>query len=188
MKFRGLEVYLYNRVGSFDHIVTEMERRAAEATPSQPGPGQSGFSIYRIFSKSSVPMESTAVPLSTYPPSSAAPPSFRKRTIIHRGIDYLRGQLPSLDPKDLLPLSLEVSKLIVTCGNAATPNLLVFDAHRTEGIVGVVPVSSCMHYHVVLPDADISRDQDMTSTSSSSTLRCIRSTPSSCQTKTIMVR
>jgi hypothetical protein len=138
IKLRGLELYLYNRVASYDNIVSEMEKKAAETHPPQAGPAHSGFSIYRIFSKSSAPLDSTAVP--TYPPSSAAPISLRKQTFVYRWIDYLSGQLPTLDPKDLLPLSVNITKAIIICGNAATPNLLVMDAQKADGVIGIVPV------------------------------------------------
>lgn len=50
--------------------------------------------------------------------------------------------MPSLDPKDLLPCSLEVSKGAITIGNASTPNLLVAQFQRAEGTYGIVEARS----------------------------------------------
>lgn len=48
--------------------------------------------------------------------------------------------MPSLDPKDLLPLGIEVSKGVVVVGNESTPTLLRADFKSAEGTYGVVPV------------------------------------------------
>jgi hypothetical protein len=172
---------MYNRVTSYDNIVSEMEKQASEPNPPQGGPEHSGFSIYRIFSKSSAPLESATIP--TYPPSSAAPTSLRKKTIIQRAIDYLRGQLPSLDPKDLLPLSVEIAKAVVICGNAATSNLLIIDAGKADGILGIVPVCFLPSSTSIIADGKHSPGRSMTSTSKfstssfrKSTLNCFRTT------------
>lgn len=55
-------------------------------------------------------------------------------------IVWIKRQLPNLDPKDLLPFGIEVTKGAIICGNSSTPNLLVAEFMRTEGTFGVVKV------------------------------------------------
>ena len=50
--------------------------------------------------------------------------------------------MPNLDPKDLLPISLEITKGAVTIGNSSTPNLLVAEFQRAEGSYGIVEARS----------------------------------------------
>lgn len=54
----------------------------------------------------------------------------------------MQSQLPSLDPKDLLPISIEVMKSAITIGNTSTPNLLIAEFRRAEGTYGVVEARS----------------------------------------------
>ena len=56
----------------------------------------------------------------------------------------LRQQMPSLDPKDLLPLGIEVRKGAIVVGNESTPTLLCADFKSAEGTYGIVPV--CQAY------------------------------------------
>ena len=46
-----------------------------------------------------------------------------------------------MDPKDLLPISLEVVKGAFIIGNESTPVLLVAEFRRSEGTYGIVPVN-----------------------------------------------
>jgi len=55
-------------------------------------------------------------------------------------VQWLRGQLPDLDAKSLLPISLECFNGGIVCGNMATPNILVAEFTRADGIFGTVPV------------------------------------------------
>ncbi|KAG6849567.1 hypothetical protein H0H93_007348 [Arthromyces matolae] len=50
--------------------------------------------------------------------------------------------MPSLDPKDLLPLGIEITKGAITCGNNSTPNLLVAEFRRSEGTFGLIQARS----------------------------------------------
>ncbi len=59
---------------------------------------------------------------------------------LSNSLAWIRNQLPSLDPKDLLPLGLEIIKGAVICGNATTESLLVSEFQRAEGTYGIVPV------------------------------------------------
>jgi hypothetical protein len=56
---------------------------------------------------------------------------------------WLRGQLPDLDVKNLLPFSFEGLNGGIVCGNMATSNILVAEFSRADGIFGTVPVRHC---------------------------------------------
>jgi hypothetical protein len=66
----------------------------------------------------------------------AGAPSFIKKTL-----EWIRSQLPQIDFKDLLPMSMEVEKGAIICGNASTPNLLVAEYTKAEGTYGILPVN-----------------------------------------------
>jgi hypothetical protein len=55
-------------------------------------------------------------------------------------VQWLRGQLPDLDAKKLLPISFECFNGGIVCGNLATPNILVAEFNRADGFFGTVPV------------------------------------------------
>jgi hypothetical protein len=55
-------------------------------------------------------------------------------------VAWVKRQLPNLDPKDLLPLGIEVIQGAIICGNSSTPNLLVAEFQRTEGTFGILKV------------------------------------------------
>lgn len=61
---------------------------------------------------------------------------------IQRIVTWIKRQLPSLDPKDLLPVGMEITKGAITCGNNSTPNLLIAEFQRSEGTFGLVEVGS----------------------------------------------
>ena len=60
--------------------------------------------------------------------------------VVKKSLAWGRGQLPNLDPKELLPISIDVTKAAIVIGNAATPTLLVTEFQRSEGTYGVVSV------------------------------------------------
>jgi hypothetical protein len=62
-------------------------------------------------------------------------------------VRWLRGQLPDLDAKNLLPISFECFNGGIVCGNLATSNILVAEFNRADGIFGTVPVR---HDHLLL--------------------------------------
>jgi hypothetical protein len=133
-----MELYMYNRITSFDNIVSEMERQASETNPPQMNQSRGAFSIHRIFSKTSAPADTSTMP--TYPPSSRAA-TMTNSGLVQRLLIWLRSQLPSLDPKDVLPLSIEITKAVIVCGNAATPSLMTIDIQQGDGVFGIIPVS-----------------------------------------------
>lgn len=62
-------------------------------------------------------------------------------SVFRNALEWLRSQLPRIEFKDLLPVSMEVEKGAIICGNASTPNLLVAEYKKAEGTYGVVPVA-----------------------------------------------
>lgn len=52
----------------------------------------------------------------------------------------MKRQLPNIDPKDVLPLGIDVVKGVIILGNSSTPNLLVAEFERTEGTFGILEV------------------------------------------------
>lgn len=62
-------------------------------------------------------------------------------SVLRNALEWLRSQLPRIEFKDLLPISMEVEKGAIICGNASTPNLLVAEYKKAEGTYGVVPVN-----------------------------------------------
>jgi hypothetical protein len=55
-------------------------------------------------------------------------------------VQWLRGQLPGLDAKNILPISFECFNGGIVCGNMATSDILVAEFNRADGIFGTVPV------------------------------------------------
>jgi hypothetical protein len=72
--------------------------------------------------------------------------SLRKMAWFQRLWLRVFAQLPTMDPKDLLPFGLEIAKAVVICGNAATRNILVFDFQRADGVIGIVPVRDFLRF------------------------------------------
>ena len=62
-------------------------------------------------------------------------------SIFKKALEWARSQLPRIEFKDLLPISMEVEKGAIICGNSSTPNLLVAEYKKAEGTYGVVPVN-----------------------------------------------
>ncbi|TFK75375.1 hypothetical protein BDN72DRAFT_832240 [Pluteus cervinus] len=131
LTFEGFEWFMYNRTASYEHILSQLEALAQSRPTSR--------STAR---RASLPKRSEA----------ASRPAFLARTLgshsvfvprfILNSLAWIRSQLPSLDPKDLLPLGLEIVKGAIICGNATTENLLVSEFQRAEGTYGIVPSRS----------------------------------------------
>ncbi|KAF5393264.1 hypothetical protein D9757_000624 [Collybiopsis confluens] len=121
ISFQGFEWFIYNRTAAYDNILARTKPQSSErCTPFQ------------------------KVSNSNTPVASLFANSFRSRapTFIKTLISRIREQLPNLDPKDLLPLGIQVSKGAIICGNPSTPNLLVAEFKRMEGTFGIVPSRS----------------------------------------------
>ncbi|KAF4598557.1 hypothetical protein EYR38_006961 [Pleurotus pulmonarius] len=114
MKFQGFQWYIYNRTASYDSIVEQLMQDMPRRTPSY------GTEARRSMSKGSVI------------------PSFKAPPVVRRLVNWFNRQLPNLDPKDLLPLGIDVTKGVIIIGNKSTPNLLLAEFEHTGGIFGVV--------------------------------------------------
>ncbi|KAJ7680397.1 hypothetical protein DFH06DRAFT_1404238 [Mycena polygramma] len=121
ISLQGFEWFLYNRTAAYDAIVTQMGAKL----PSRPASRNTGRQSSH---RSTVPV---------YSPSVLAG-SLRLPAAVQNAWHWVRRQLPTLDPKDLLPLGIEVTKGAIICGNPSTPNLLVAEFRRTEGMFGIV--------------------------------------------------
>ncbi|KAF8554692.1 hypothetical protein OG21DRAFT_1508579 [Imleria badia] len=130
----GFEWFLYNKTTAYDHILSQMQ---AKAPPVSGGSGPR-----RYFSRTSG-LEGL------YPPSALA--TIKPPPIIHAAINWIKRQMPYLEPKDLLPISIEVFKLAIVCGNPSTPSLMVAECHRADGTFGIVRArSKCDLYKQLL--------------------------------------
>ena len=121
----------------------QREHQAEDETVPQDGRGSSEAlkSLRKIFSWSSAVPDSSNLgpPISLVSSAYSRTPKFLKGWII-----ALRQQMPSLDPKDLLPLGIEIRKGAIVVGNESTPTLLCADFKSAEGTYGIVPV--CQAY------------------------------------------
>ena len=133
---------MYNRTAAFDYIAQRMEEkhpnppRTPRSTPrtSMDGPTSA---LRNVFSKHSMDAEADGPTDPTFGPTSFAMPDR-----VRRAVDWVRSQLPDLDPKSLLPLSFSVRKGIITCGNISTPSLLVAEFTTADGAYGNLHVSA----------------------------------------------
>ncbi|KAJ7579122.1 hypothetical protein C8J56DRAFT_337033 [Mycena floridula] len=121
VSLQGYQWFLYNRTAAYDNIIAQMQASTDESTTTQ------SHSFHESFLHSSY-----------IPALLARPPRIRIPSAIQNIFVWIRGQLPNLDPKDLLPLGLVVTKGAIICGNSSTPNLLVVEFQRTQGTFGIV--------------------------------------------------
>jgi hypothetical protein len=156
--FEGFEWLMYNRTAAFDNIVSQMEantpvpeRHAQGSSTDRPAsqrrhiftksPGDdSAYSLflsqgYSRINRASRRVDNVQTPRVRNPVST---PKF-----LRNFVQWLRGQLPDLDVKNLLPFSFEGVNGGIVCGNMATPNILVAEFSRADGIFGTVPVRHC---------------------------------------------
>ncbi|KAI1795480.1 hypothetical protein LXA43DRAFT_1178514 [Ganoderma leucocontextum] len=138
VSIQGLEWHMYNRIASFDNIVSQLDAGLHATPAATPMPGSAG-SVRKVFSRTSVFHDSYAI---RAPVSLASSIYKHTPTFVKRCIAWVQSQLPSLDPKHLLPISIEVTKGAITIGNASTPNLLVAEFRRAEGTYGIVEARS----------------------------------------------
>ncbi|EGO25461.1 hypothetical protein SERLADRAFT_415036 [Serpula lacrymans var. lacrymans S7.9] len=122
---QGFEWFLYNRTAAFDNIISQMQSK-------MPNFAQPRTEPHRIFSKTS------GFDVSSLYPPSFLPTSVRTPQVIHAALDWVKRQMPYLDPKDLLPIAIEGLKGAIICGNPSVPNCMVVEFHRVEGTFGIV--------------------------------------------------
>ncbi|KAI0829807.1 hypothetical protein BC628DRAFT_1477689 [Trametes gibbosa] len=134
ISLQGLEWFIYNRTAAFDNIVSQLDPDVPVTPVPTPNPDGTA-SMRKIFSRSSVFRD----PSLLGPPVSLVSSIYKRTpTFVKRGVSWMQEQLPNLDPKDLLPISIEVVKGAITVGNASTPNLLAAEFQRGEGTYGIV--------------------------------------------------
>ncbi|KAJ7096249.1 hypothetical protein C8R44DRAFT_371827 [Mycena epipterygia] len=121
ISLQGFEWFLYNRTAAYDAIVTQMGAKL----PSRPASRNTGRQSSQRSTRPG------------YSPSMLAG-TLRLPVAFQKAWHWVSRQLPTLDPKDLLPLGIEVTKGAIICGNPSTPNLLVAEFQKTEGMFGIV--------------------------------------------------
>lgn len=154
LSVEGFEWFLYNRTSAYDNIISQMEGQANDRSSSEfqeamrsqkPSDNATGkcialrslrSCIYPSFTPIRLPLVEPGLP-----PSSTTS-AFSRKVTRWMGIfvDSVSRQLPDLDAKSLLPFSFEALKGSIICGNFSTPNVLVVEFQRTEGLFGLVPV------------------------------------------------
>lgn len=82
-----------------------------------------------------------------YPPPSLIPQGVKPPRFIVRIYFWLKRQMPSLNPKDLLPIGISATKGVIICGNGSTPSLLVAEFQKAEGSYGIVQARSKLDFY-----------------------------------------
>ncbi|KAF8973209.1 hypothetical protein BDZ97DRAFT_665381 [Flammula alnicola] len=129
LSFQGVEWFIYNRTAAYDSIVDQIEKTCRPMSRSS--------SHRRFFTRFS--RQENVSPF--YPPS-AIRSAIRLPSVINRALAWLREQLPTLDPKDLLPLGIDIQTGAIILGNQSTPNLLVAEFQSALGTYGIAPSRS----------------------------------------------
>jgi hypothetical protein len=101
-----------------------------------------------------------------HPPSSVRS-AIHVPAVLHRALVWVRGQLPTLDPKDLLPLGIHIQKGAIILGNPSTPSLLVAEFQDALGTYGITPVCDLFNFKCYFEITLNSLDQSATSISKS---------------------
>ncbi|CCM03589.1 uncharacterized protein FIBRA_05726 [Fibroporia radiculosa] len=140
MSLQGFEWFIYNRTAAYDNIVAQM----GDDLPPTPAPTPAApnldarDALRKIFSKTSAAPDATTGPtISLVSSIYQKSPSF-----IKRAVNWIKLQAPNFDPKNLLPMGIEVTKGAIICGNASTPSLLVAQYSKAEGTYGIVQARS----------------------------------------------
>ncbi|KAF9529375.1 hypothetical protein CPB83DRAFT_789894 [Crepidotus variabilis] len=131
LSFQGVEWFLYNRTAAYDNIISQMER--ATHAPSRTSSHRRFFDRFARHDASS----------QFYPPSNQRS-AFKIPSFVSNGLTWLNNQLPNLDPKDLLPLGIDVQTGAIILGNSSTPSLLVAEFQNAFGTYGIVPSRSAL--------------------------------------------
>ncbi|KAF8906482.1 hypothetical protein CPB84DRAFT_389294 [Gymnopilus junonius] len=129
LSFQGVECFLYNKTAAYDHILDQLERmnRPTSRTSSH----------QRFFSRFS--RQDSSSPF--YPPSIVRA-SMQVPESLKKAMAWFRHQLPTLDPKDLLPLGIDIQTGAIVLGNPSTPNLLVAEFRDALGTFGIAASKS----------------------------------------------
>ncbi|KZS98640.1 hypothetical protein SISNIDRAFT_422603, partial [Sistotremastrum niveocremeum HHB9708] len=114
---RGFEWLLYNRTPAFDALYNTLaQQKESVPTLNESLAGSTGFvgtpSIIRI---------ATTTPIN----------------VIKNTASWFSNLLPTFELRDVLPVSADISKFAVTCGNPSTPCLLIGHAKHAQVIYGL---------------------------------------------------
>ncbi|KAH9985984.1 hypothetical protein BJV74DRAFT_946145 [Russula compacta] len=155
--FEGIEWFIFNRTAAFDNIVAQMEATSPDSERRAHSLSADGAASHlrQIFTMSSAGGDSACSLFSIAMVPQSDPTSclvdnarthlrspFNTPMFLRNFVHWLRGQLPDLDVKDLLPFSFEGLNGGIVCGNMATSNILVAEFSRADGMFGTVPSKS----------------------------------------------
>lgn len=155
LTFEGMEWFLYNRTAAYDSILEQIEKASRPTSRSS-----SHHRLFRRFSRQGANIIVVSLLFLSrltffigdtsilYPPS-AIRSSIHVPNSIKQALKWARGQLPTLDPKDLLPLGIEIRTGAIILGNSSTPNLLVSEFQSASGTFGIVPVRYFVYRYIL---------------------------------------
>ncbi|KXN92475.1 Protein CSF1 [Leucoagaricus sp. SymC.cos] len=130
---QGFEWFLYNRTTAYENIISQLDESLNR-------------NISRSTDRNRAQLESTLSRGQSSPKRTLRIPAR-----IQQAFSWFKKQLPVLDPKELLPLGIHVSKGAITCGNLSTPSLLVAEFGVCQGTFGITQAKSkCDLYKQVL--------------------------------------
>lgn len=141
---QGFEWFLYNRTAAYDSIISQMEdsfNRDFPHSADRNGQSQRLDRWGKLTHIIKLQHSSSTRCLDSAP--SRGPLSKRTSRVpatIQQAFTWFKEQLPVLDPKELLPLGIQVSKGAIICGNSSTPNLVVAEFNVCQGTFGVTKV------------------------------------------------
>ncbi|PPQ63980.1 hypothetical protein CVT24_009409 [Panaeolus cyanescens] len=124
VSLQGLEWKIYNKTSAYDAIVAEAEK------------------LKRTTSRSSSHQRTAQSFIRRGTHSSAFRSRIHMPQLLRRALRWIRIQLPQLDPKDLLPLGINVECGAIIIGNPSTPSLLVAEFRQSVGSYGILPAKS----------------------------------------------
>ncbi|KIL66260.1 hypothetical protein M378DRAFT_192008 [Amanita muscaria Koide BX008] len=125
ISLHGLEWFLYNRTAAYDDITSQMEKTHDYSD------GRRNSATNHMRTDSTTPIN-----------VSKLNRVLRILAVIRRAFQWIKNQLPSLDPMDLFPIGIESIKGVIILGNQSTPYLLVSEFQRAEGTYGYVAAKS----------------------------------------------
>jgi hypothetical protein len=131
ISLHGFEWFLYNRTPAYENIMNQMQGlrpprdQASSCENAEQDISQGDHAPFLAF----------------FPRHITTPQAVQN--LIH----WFKRQLPYLDPKDVLPIGIDVIKGKIICGNFAVPNLLVAEFTSAEGRFGITQSRSKFDYY-----------------------------------------
>ncbi|KAK0226200.1 hypothetical protein IW262DRAFT_1457427 [Armillaria fumosa] len=127
ISFQGFEWFLYNRTAAYENIISQMVSKNSAYQKTRRGSTECRQSFQTMDFGTPVP----------HPSSVLGVLRLRTPTFLQDAFTWFKRQLPTLDPKELLPIGLDAAKGVIICGNNSTPNLLVAEFQKAEGNLGI---------------------------------------------------